>query len=532
MQAAWAQKYLPAHVARANWLAEGRVGSISAVFVALAAYFLIQIVVMTALSHIVGTGVGVDDAEQLMYMGELRAGYGGSQPPLYSWFAWTVAQIFGPTVLTLKIVKYAMVFTGLASIVLAVLRMGYSRHTALTAMFGVALFPQILWEMQHTLSHSVAVFCFCSLLLLAFVELVQRRTTPAYAAFGLALAAAILAKYNDLFLIGALLAAALSLPSIRPAIMDRRILLSVAIALLACAPTLYWNLSHPEEFLSRGYKFGIGASGGPLTVALAGIGEYAEAIVNFSLLPVAVFGLVSLACGISGFRVTGPARDMERLLWRTLAVGVGVVLILVLASGATAFRDRWMLPILLFLPLAMAMRMERLGEKGRTAQIAVICLAAGAALLVMPFTWYIHLHGGSDRSSIARMDYSTLYRDLTADGPINTVIADWHWIGNLRLADPDLVIMSTEVPGFAERLREPARLLSLDRPEPRGDIVDRIRRAGYELAGPPRELTVPMLFTWDQEKKERRVFVADIKKSVAAPAGSAPAASPTAAPAS
>lgn len=524
MQAAWAQKHLSGHIARANWLAEGRVGSVGAVFVALAAYFCIQIVVMTALSHIVGTGVGVDDAEQLMYLGELRAGYGGSQPPLYSWFGWMVAQIFGPTILTLKIVKYAMVFIGMTSIVLAVRRMGYSRHTALTAMFGVALFPQILWEMQHTLSHSVAVFCFCSVLLLAFVELVQRRTALAYAAFGLAVAAAILAKYNDLFLLGALLAAALSIPAIRPAILDRKILLSAAVALLACAPTLYWNLSHPEQFLSRGYKFGIGASGGPLTVALTGIGEYAEAIVNFALLPVAVFGLVSLACGISGFRVTGPARDMEKLMWRTLAVGVGFVLLLVLASGATEFRDRWMLPILLFLPLAMAMRMERLGDKGRTAQITVICLAAGAAILVMPFTWYLQLYGGSDRGSIARMDYSTLYRDLTAGGPVTTVVADWHWIGNLRLADPDLVIMSDEVPGFAERLREPARLLSLDRQDPGGDIVARIRAAGFELAGLQREITVPMLFT--RQKKERRVFVFDLKKSAAAPASPSPVATP------
>ncbi len=530
MQVAWAQKHLSGHIARANWLAEGRVGSVSAVFVALAAYFLIQIIVMTVLSHVVGTGVGVDDAEQLMYLGELRAGYGGSQPPLYSWFGWGVAQVFGPTVLTLKIVKYAMVFVGLASIVIAVRRMGYSRHTALTAMFGVALFPQILWEMQHTLSHSVAVFCFCSVLLLAFVELVQRRTPPAYAAFGLAVAAAILAKYNDLFLIGALLAAAVSLPAIRPVVADRRILISAAVALLACAPTLYWNLSHPEEFLSRGYKFGIGASGGPLSVALKGIGEYAEAIVNFSLLPVAVFGLLSLACGISGFRVTGPARDMEKLLWRTLAIGVVVVLILVLASGATAFRDRWMLPVLLFLPLAMAMRMERLGEKGRTAQIAVICLAAGTAILVMPFTWYIHLYGGSDRSSIARMDYSTLYRDLTADGPVSTVVADWHWIGNLRLADPNLVIMSGEVPGFAERLREPARLLSLDRQESRGFVLDRIRKAGYEPSGPAREIAVPMLFTRNEQK--RRVFVTDLQRADPAPVGQAPAAAAPASPAS
>ncbi|TIT72184.1 MAG: glycosyl transferase family 39, partial [Mesorhizobium sp.] len=111
-------------------------------------------------------------------------------------------------------------------------------------MFGLLLFPQIVWEMQHALTHSVAVFCFSSLLLLALVEVQKRRSTVAYALLGLVTAAAMLSKYNIVIFIAALFIAALSLRETREAIFDRRFLISVIVVILACLPTFYWSLTH------------------------------------------------------------------------------------------------------------------------------------------------------------------------------------------------------------------------------------------------------------------------------------------------
>ena len=41
-------------------------------------------------------------------------------------------------------------------------------------MFGLLLFPQMVWEMQHALSHTIAALCFSAVLFLALVELLQR----------------------------------------------------------------------------------------------------------------------------------------------------------------------------------------------------------------------------------------------------------------------------------------------------------------------------------------------------------------------
>jgi hypothetical protein len=80
-----------------DWLAEGRLGGMPAVLVVFAAYCAFQVAFISISSHVAGTGVSYDDGEQLVYMRHLWLGYGGSQPPLYTWMAWLIGQVLGPT---------------------------------------------------------------------------------------------------------------------------------------------------------------------------------------------------------------------------------------------------------------------------------------------------------------------------------------------------------------------------------------------------------------------------------------------------
>lgn len=501
--------------AQAEWLAEGKVGRYSAVVIALAAYCAVQVVAMTLLSQVVGTGVGVDDAEQLMYLGDLQAGYGGSQPPLYSWLGGIVAQLFGPSVLTLKLVKYSMIFVAGLAIFLAVQKLGYSRRAAVTALFGVLLFPQIFWEMQHTLSHSVAVFALGSLLLLALAWLLKRQSALAYTVFGLAMGGAILAKYNNLILLGAIVASMLSLPETRAIILNRRFAISIGAAILVCLPTLYWNVTHPGEIVVRGYKFGMASDQDRLMVAWLGLKNFARAAFNFAVLPVVIFAVALVGARATPFLTDGSRPTAERLLWRTIVAGIVIALFLVIVSGATTFRDRWMLPLLLFLPIVLAMRLDSLGRQGKTAQSIVIGVAAGLAILVLPVSWYMHLYGGNGMGSIARIDYAGLHRQMVAEGPVRTVVSNWHWSGNLKLVDPNLTILSPEIPDFAEQLQEPAVLALLDDTRPDDALLNLILKAGYSLEGSMVAVTVPQLFS--QGKSGRQIRLVRLIKAPSTP---------------
>ena len=130
----------------ADWLSAGRIGPFGALTVLAFVYCLVQVTVMPALSAWMGTGVGIDDAEQLMYMPFLWAGYGGSQPPLFTWLLWLASSLFGSGILTLKIVKYGLYLVALLAVFAAVARAGYSRRAAGAATLGLLLFPQIVLE--------------------------------------------------------------------------------------------------------------------------------------------------------------------------------------------------------------------------------------------------------------------------------------------------------------------------------------------------------------------------------------------------
>jgi hypothetical protein len=170
-----------------------------------------------------------------------------------------------------------------------------------------------------------------------------------------------------------------------------------------------------------------------------------------------------------------------------------VTLVLVLAGGVTQFRDRWMLPIFVLLPAVLAMRLDAMGERGRKAQGTIVFAGAVVAILVLPVSWHMHLNGGDNRGRIVRMDYRALYDQLTADGPVTTVVSSWFWIGNLRLVNPGLIVLDDEIPDFAQSIREPAVLVLMGDKEPPSVVFDRIAKAGYAMDTIHRSVEVPQL---------------------------------------
>ena len=507
----------------AEWLAEGNVGVFPAALVAVALFAPFQAIVVSGLTWWAGTGVGIDDAEQLTYMPYLWWGYGGSQPPLYTWLSWLVSQVFGTSVLTLKIVKYALLALAAWSIMTAMRRFGYARTTAVAAMFGLFTMPQIIWESQRALTHSVAVVGFCALMMLAFINLLERRSTLSYVLFGLAVAAAILAKYNDLILVLAIVGAALSLPGYRGVILDRKMLLAVAVALLALAPTLAWTWANQDALLARTDSFEIEPGKGSLLATAMALSEFVEAIFNLTVLPVIVCIVAFFLAGLVVRDLRAPVPQREELFWRMLAVGLAIVGVAVLMAGAGEVKARWLLPVMIPLPLALAALMERLYPKGRDAQLTVIAAGAAIALLSAPGIWYFQARGGSGLASIIRLDYPSLYATLTADGPVATVVSDKPWIGNLRRVDEKLVTLHQEFPDFAGVLEGPAVLVWMGNGKSLGSdskvpakVLRSIEHAGFELAGDVRRLDVPELSGGAGATRE--IAVVRLRQSATVPA--------------
>jgi hypothetical protein len=476
-----------------DWVAEGRVGPFDASLVLITAYLGFQTIVTTLVILWAGTGLDIDDAEQLSYLPYLWAGYGGSQPPLFTWLNWIGVSIFGTNVFTLRLVKNLVLFLGPVAIHRAVRSMGFSRRSATTAAFGVLLIPQISWNFQHTLSHSVAAVGFSALALLAFAVLERRRTIVAYAAFGLAAAAMVLAKYNDIVLLTALLAAALSLPKMRDVILAPRFGVSILVAALALAPTLYWNVAHSDDVLARAYKFGAEEAGWSLQTVAIGFWKLVLAVAGCLSLSFVVFLGAFRAAGIPPlFAIGGTQSHWVRLLWRSQRIGLAIAALLIVVAGATTVRDRWLLPIVLLYPVAVAVGMEglRIGYV-RLAQNVIIGVTVAFMILMTPGIWASQIYGGDGLGRSRQLDFHAIHRELTKDGPVSTVISNGHWIGNLRLLDKNLATLHTEVPNFSTLVKEPPVMVFLEDEKPSKALLALVRAAGYEPDGSARIAKIP-----------------------------------------
>ncbi len=342
-----------------EWLGEAKFGLFNAATAFIALHYLFQTLTLPVVSHFAGTGVSIDDAEQLIYLPHFWMGYGGSQPPLYGWLNTLGAQVFGTTILSLKIVKYLVLFLAVVCVAASVRKLGYPRRTAAAATLGLFTIPQILWESQHALTNSIAALAFSAMMVLALVLLFEKQTALRYIFFGVSAGLAILGKYNDALFLAALLAASLSVPVYRPAILNRWLVLSAGMAILVLLPSAIWSLEHSHSLLGHAHKFKIDrSSGNSLQIWLTGIWDFLVAIFDFAILPVALIVIAFAVERLEPLAWLRAAKPAEQFIGRSLLFSLIITLFLIVVSGTTGVRDRWLIPLLFLLPAYAAMRAE------------------------------------------------------------------------------------------------------------------------------------------------------------------------------
>ncbi|MGH6862627.1 MAG: glycosyl transferase, partial [Phyllobacterium sp.] len=238
---------MSAIASKVSWSGPWRFASQNPALLFVLVYFAVQIFFLTTISN----GAGVDDAEQLAYMGALQWGYGGSQAPLYTWINSMAGNVLGISLFTIYLVKFSMLASMLFSVYFGARLLGIAKPIATAGMLGIFLLPQIAWESQRTLTHSVAGTTGCAWAFLAFAWHMRSSSWLSAALLGLGLAAGLLGKFNAAFFMAALILAGLSIPAYRPVILSRRSIATLLAFSVAIAPTGLWTLAHTENVLSR-----------------------------------------------------------------------------------------------------------------------------------------------------------------------------------------------------------------------------------------------------------------------------------------
>lgn len=381
----------------------------------------------------------LDQAQQLLLSQDRAWGY-GAQPPLYTWIVHTLFGITGPSL---------GVLLGLKALLLAALMLGafqVARQLGLegsrqqAALIGFAFIPQIVWEAQRDLTHSVLATVLGMWTLWAFLALRRAPQIRSYLMLGVLMALGVMSKYNYLIFMVALLVAGFATPSYRPRVWNPWMLLSLLVAVCLLLPHLAWIVSHQDVATSSAHKFRM--DGG---FTLQGLGSLGMGMLAFS-------APLLLAAGLSRRKLdahTG-ATEEARILGRLLGVVILLLALSVLVSGATNVKDRWLQPLLFFLPLFIA---SIVAIRIRMFSALAIALLTLVAVILPGRTLLAEWSGKVSRPNLPYAAAANEIRKL-ADNPAFIVSDSELLAGNLRLAFPESRIEIVRTPAEFQSLAE------------------------------------------------------------------------------
>lgn len=409
---------------------------------ALLAYFTLQALLRVWVSD----AVERDEAEQLLWTQQLALGY-GTQPPLYTWLQWSVFQLTGVSVAGLALLKNLLLATTFGACFMAA-RTVLPAATAAAASASMLLLPQIGWESQRDLTHSVLVTSLAACMLWQVLRLLQRPSANTYLLLGLATGAALLAKYSAAAVALLMLGALATGRDTRHLLLRPAFLLAPLAALVVLLPHALWLLDHWGE-ATRGTLDKMDAGSPPAgswAVGVAhGMGSLARALLGF----VTPFWLVLAAlCGralLAGWRSppAGPAGQVHRLLRRLLWLTLGFLLLLVLSGASSAVKDRWLQPFLFMLPLLLFSALpEPAPPVLRRLAWAVGSMAALVALLL---SLRVALHGQRGSFDELNLPVRGFAQALAAQGLGQTTLLTDDAVlgGGLRLYLPGSRVLLT-----------------------------------------------------------------------------------------
>lgn len=454
------------------------------VFLCLALYFLLQL----AARLLVSPGLELDEAEQLILTQQMSLGY-GSQPPLYTWLLGGVFGLFGVNIFSLALLKNLLLFTTYLLIYRSARELGYSREVSAAAMLSLFLLPQIVWESQRDLTHSVLATTMVAATIFSWLRLQKHPTTVYYLLAGLCWGGGLLAKYNFGIFLVSLLAASATMPEYRSLLANRRMFLSIAGMMAVLSPHLFWVFNNLQTTLSQSGKFQQAAKAGYFASISMGTGNLVMAGLAFSLPLLLVYAVIFLRGRQQITLKSQGGGAANTLLIRSVGAALIICVLMVVLFKVTVFKDRWMQPVLFFLPLALLPWMDTpFASGGGRLLRSLSVVVAVVVLLGLGLRPYLApLVGSTTRFNLP-------YRELAAglknrmDG-VEMVAAQNRLIGgNLRLAYPGIKVVVPEAPLF--RREKPRNLLAVWHAETSDDkngsfrkLVAALMDSGFTITG-------------------------------------------------
>ncbi|MGF1477681.1 MAG: glycosyltransferase family 39 protein [Geminicoccaceae bacterium] len=420
-----------------------RVALLLALFLGLHA----SITLVAGLAH-PPAALGMDDAEQAMFAQQFSWSYRFQQPPLFTWILNALAHLGPVNIVSLTLLRYAL----LAALFILMWRLGQlwldDPRAAALATLSLAAIYIFGYYAHHDLTHSTILATTVAASLLVFARIERSPSWANYGALGVCFGLGMLSKWNFLILALALPATALAFPRTRALVLTTKSLLAAAIAAAIALPSIFWVLSQRHDFkaLSREVLAERHESSGLGTALTTGSLDLLEAVIAF---PQPWAALFLLAFGLALWRGPVTWSPRARFLALFIAIGIGLHALLLIVLQAATFSERWMITVLMPLPLLGFVLIDAIGLP-RTGARLFVGLCVCAMMLSLGFRAWAYV-AGADACGKCRLHgpFDDLKDQLLRVGyrDSGTIVTEQFYVGgNLRVWFPESRIRSPLYP--------------------------------------------------------------------------------------
>jgi len=308
----------------------------------LAIYFLLQIIIRVLLSP----NVGLDEAEQLLLTQNIAWGY-NAQPPLYTWIQSFFFKIFGQNIFALALFKNILLFLTYFFYYKSALLISKEKTIALIATASLFLIPQISWESQRALTHSVLLTTIASISFYYFLYLkykIDNFQMQHYTLLALLFTLGFLSKYSFVIFILALIIASLFDTKLKKFIVNRKIFITIILFIFLSLPHIVWVLNHLSLVTA------------PTLHKLQPIvGNYFKGIIQFFIALIEFLLLLLIPLLFFQRALILPSNTFIRNFFLSAII---LLIFFIIATHASNFKDRWLQPYFFLLPLFIATKID------------------------------------------------------------------------------------------------------------------------------------------------------------------------------
>ncbi len=314
------------------------------VLLLLGVYFLANLL----LRILISPSLAFDESEMVVVTQVFAWGY-SNPAPLYPWIQTVFFSVFGVNVFALALVKNLLLFGIYLSVYLCSKEVFRDQKRALVASLSLFLIPTFVWEALRSQSHSVLATLMASLTLLLFLRLLKKPSLGSYIGLGLAAGFGMLSYYNFALFAGALGLAGLSTGIGRRRLFSWKSGLSFLVFAVVLLPHGLWFLQNHSYLSELAAKLAPDRSAGSFMPAAEGLPALLLAVASFvGLLIVCFYWLLR---GSDRAEKSREVREVPLILGRAIAIALLFCAFIVVFTEATEFKDRWLEPLLFFVPI-------------------------------------------------------------------------------------------------------------------------------------------------------------------------------------